>query len=153
MNDAQNTQPEPAPFTGMSELWQTAWALQGLSRTLDIESVEDAETAFERDRLSGLRVAAHMLSTRMLGLVDPFNDLLTVGHDATLARIAKESGETPAETAARLLCEALEADTEQREAEEAAEQARSERIEAARVRLRETVDNAIDEMEAVKAAA
>lgn len=152
MNE-QETTPNPAPFTGMSELWQLAWALQGVTRTIDVECTECAETAFERDRLSGLMAAAHMLSCRLLGLVDPFNDVVCTRHDAALARIAADTGETPAEAAARLLCEALDADTEQHEAEQAAEQARAERIEAARLKAKAAIYAAVDEMGAEQAAA
>ncbi len=153
MNDAQNTRPEPSPFVGMSELWQLAWALQGVTRTIDIESFEDAETAFERDRLSGLMTAAHMLSSRLLDFADAFNDVLTVEHDAALVRIGAEGGETAGEVAARLVREGLEADAEQREAEQAAERARSERIHAARSKAKVALYAAVDELQAEEAAA
>jgi hypothetical protein len=132
MNDTQHTVPNPAPLTGMDELWCLAWTLQGVNRTLDLDTPYDTDTRFERDRLSGLRTAGHLLASRMLAAVDPFNEALTVDHDAALARIAAEAGETPTEAAARLLCEALDADTARRAAEQAAEQARSERIRAAK---------------------
>ncbi len=111
-------------FTGMSELWQLAWALQGITRTLDLEVPEDAVGPSDRDRLSGLRTAAHMLSTHLLLFADEFNEVMAARHDEALARIAKETGKDPVEVAARLLCTALDADTAQRDAEQAAERAR-----------------------------
>lgn len=95
-------------FTGMSELWQLAWALQGINRTLDVEVPEDNLGAFDRDRLSGLRTAAHLLSSRLLEFADPFNEVLRTEHEEALARIAADTGETPAEVAAGLLATALE---------------------------------------------
>lgn len=106
-------------FDGMSELWQLAWALQGINRTLDIETPEDNLDAFDRDRLSGLRTAGHLLSTRMLAAVDPFNEVLRPKHDEALARIAADTGETPVEVAAGLLAIALETSSARREAEQA----------------------------------
>ncbi len=97
-------------FSGISELWQLARALQGINRTLDVEVPEDYRGGFDRDRLSGLRCAGHMLSSRLLGFADAFNEAMAARHDEALARIATETGETPVEVAARLLCEALDAD-------------------------------------------
>lgn len=120
-------------FTGMSDLWQLAWALQGINRTLDVEVPEDNLDAFDRDRLSGLRTAGHMLSSRLLEFADAFNEVMASRHDEALERIAKETGEAPVEVAARQLCNALDADTAQREAERAADRARTvaDRLKAA----------------------
>jgi hypothetical protein len=111
-------------FTGMSELWQLAWALQGINRTLDVEVPEDNLGAFDRDRLSGLRTAGHLLSTRLLAAVDPFNEVLRPEHDEALARIAADTGEDPLQVAALLLATALETSNAQRQAEQAADRAR-----------------------------
>ncbi|MFB1487420.1 MULTISPECIES: hypothetical protein [unclassified Thiocapsa] len=110
-------------YTGMDELWRTAWALQGLTRTLDIEDHESVDTEFERDRLSGIASAAHILSARLLQIADAFNDALSGRHSRALERIAADTGETPVEAAARLLCAALDDDIAQREAAAAAERA------------------------------
>ena len=128
-------------FDGMSDLWQLAWALQGINRTLDVEVPEDNLDAFDRDRLSGLRGAAHMLSSRLLGFADAFNEAMALRHDEALKRIAKETGEDPVEVAARLLCAALDADTAQREAEQAADRAR---IVADRLKANAAIFAAID---------
>ena len=111
-------------FDGMSELWQLAWALNGINHTLDVECPEDHADPYDRDRLSGLRTAGHMLSSRLLEFADAFNEVMAARHDEALARIAKQSGEDPVEVAARLLCVALDADTAQRDAEQAAVRAR-----------------------------
>jgi hypothetical protein len=104
----------------MSELFNLAWSLSGITRTLDMEGGEPAESASDRDRIHGLTCAAHLLSTRLLELVLDFSPALTRRHDEALARIGTQTGERPAEVAARLLCEALEADIARHEAEQAA---------------------------------
>ncbi|NCA71475.1 MAG: hypothetical protein EOM91_15555 [Sphingobacteriia bacterium] len=151
--DSTTTPRNPSPFTGMSELWQLAWALQGLTRAIDVEDPADADTPFERDRLSGLRTAAHMLSGRLLEFADAFNEVMTPRHDEALARIAKETGETPAEVAAGLLCMALDDIIASREADEAADQAREERIRAARLQAKETILAAVEALQVEEGAA
>lgn len=113
--------PTPAFFSGMGELWQLAWALQGLNRTLDIEIPEDADVPFDRDRLSGIRTAAHFLSSRLLAFADVFNDELAARHDEALARMAAASGSTPVEVAARLLRVVLDDEISRHDAEQTAD--------------------------------
>ena len=154
MNDTTQTiRPETSPFSGMSELWQLAWALQGLNRTLDIEESGPDDTPFERNRLSGIATAAHLLASRMLELADAFNEAMHVRHDEALARIAADTGESPVEVAARLLCDALDADIAKREAEEAEEHAREERVVAARLKAKAAIFAAVEQMDAEEAGA
>ncbi|WP_296700342.1 hypothetical protein [Thiocapsa sp. UBA6158] len=140
-------------FSGMSELWQLAWALQGLNRTLDIEESGLDDTPFERDRLSGIATAAHLLSSRLLEFADAFNEVATAERETTLARIAADTGETAAEVAAGLLSIALDASIAEREAEQAAALAREERIAAARLKAKAAIITAVDQLAAEEQAA
>ena len=77
----------------MKNLWSIAWALQGLTRTLDIEESGLDDTPFERDRLSGIATAAHLLSSHLLRFADPFNEAMYSRHDDTLDALLMESDE------------------------------------------------------------